>query len=214
MLNEKKNSYNQNLFQGLGFFPAMALYRLISEGSTPFINLRWILLTFDMKDSNWYSLNAVMVFIAFGLCRVLPIVPMWIVCFQYPRLTIWPTVFLPYKVMYPVICAVLDVLNVYWYSKILVLVWKFFYTESPLSSSSSVSSIALKKEAPYSEQFCLLTSLLLQHFDILIYFTNVFFLNQSLFVIRVFICNLLLRFYIMKINFLNFLKSFFLDLQR
>lgn len=115
----------------------MALYRLISEGSTIFINLRWILLTLDMKESRMYSLNGFMVLITFGICRILPIVPMWFVCLQYPWLPIWTTFNYGYKVMFTVICIILDSLNIYWYTKILILVWKFF---SPLFFSTSTIS--------------------------------------------------------------------------
>ena len=143
-------------FKGVGFFPAMALYRLFSEGSTLFINMRWILLTFDMKDSKMYTINAILVLITFTICRVIPIVPMWFICLQYPFvLPIWPSINFGYKVLFTVICIILDTLNVHWYFKIIQLIWKFFFlpsnggasttssaTNGLLSASSSSASLA------------------------------------------------------------------------
>lgn len=115
----------------------MTLYRLISEGSTLFINLRWILLTFDKKDSKFYSLNAIMVLIMFGVCRIVPIAPMWYVMLHYPHLPDWPHIHFYIQVMLTGICVILDSLNLYWYVKILSLVWKFFSSAFSSSSSSS-----------------------------------------------------------------------------
>ena len=56
--------------------------RLLSELSTPFVNLRWMLLQVNMKESIFYSINRKLTFYAFVLVRIIPI-PIWWSAYAY-----------------------------------------------------------------------------------------------------------------------------------
>ena len=56
--------------------------RLLSELSTPFVNLRWMLLQVNLKESIFYSINRKLTFYAFVLVRIMPI-PIWWSAYAY-----------------------------------------------------------------------------------------------------------------------------------
>ena len=56
--------------------------RLLSELSTPFVNLRWMLLQVNLKESIFYSINRKLTFYAFILVRIIPI-PIWWSAYLY-----------------------------------------------------------------------------------------------------------------------------------
>ncbi|CAF0739210.1 unnamed protein product [Brachionus calyciflorus] len=65
-----------------GYFSYLMTARLISEASTIFINFRWFLLVFKLKDSKLYTLNGILVLVIFGLVRIVPIIPLWMLSIQ------------------------------------------------------------------------------------------------------------------------------------
>ncbi|RNA10660.1 transmembrane 56-B-like [Brachionus plicatilis] len=100
------------------------LMRLLSEGSTLFINIRWFLLSLSMKESKVYTINGLLVFIVFGLVRIVPIIPFWKKFYEYSNNPDWQLV----QYFLIIICAanavILDSLNIYWYSRIVSIVYK------------------------------------------------------------------------------------------
>ncbi len=109
-----------------GVFPFIALFRLTSEGSTPFLNLRWILLSTNRKETKLYVINGLLLFISFFLVRILTIIPNWYLFFDSMSSPGWNSIPLKYKIICVGSCVPLDVLNVFWYSKIARGVYKFF----------------------------------------------------------------------------------------
>ena len=105
------------------------MFRLTSEGSTPFINLRWVLLTLKQKDSKLYMLNGVAIFLIFFLVRIITIVPNWLIFFSLINTPQWFSIDFKYKLICVGACIPLDCLNLFWYSKIIKLVYKTFFAQ-------------------------------------------------------------------------------------
>ena len=107
--------YNQGLY---AFF---IIFRLISELSTPFVNLRWVFYELGppYKDSLWYYVVSLGMVVSFFLCRILVLPWLW-----YQLLT---TIVDPSSVIVPLVLRVwicinytiFDVLNVYWFGKMI-----------------------------------------------------------------------------------------------
>lgn len=107
-----------------GVFPYIALCRLISEGSTPFLNNRWFLLTLNKKESKLYIYNGIVLIIVFALVRIVQIIPNWMIFFQLMNTPEWSSIELRYKLVCVGSCIPLDVLNLYWFSKIINIILK------------------------------------------------------------------------------------------
>lgn len=107
-----------------GVFPFIALLRLTSEGSTPFINNRWILLTLNMKSSKWYVYNGIATALMFFAVRIVTIVPNWLIFYACMNMPIWHSVHFVHKFICVFSSMPLDCLNVYWFSKIMAIVVK------------------------------------------------------------------------------------------
>ena len=106
----------------------MALIRLTSEASTPFINLRWFLLSFNMKLSKYFIYNWIAVIIIFSIFRILPILPLWYL-FRIITLTQeWNNVKFWQKILCVGSSIPLDILNIYWYYLILKNSYKLLRT--------------------------------------------------------------------------------------
>lgn len=103
----------------IGIFPFIALSRLASEASTPFVNKRWFMLKFDMKYSRWYLINLIIIVATFSVVRVISIVPIWLVFITEMSTPQWRSISWPYRAI--CICASLplDCLNLYWYRLLL-----------------------------------------------------------------------------------------------
>ena len=126
-----------------GVFPFIALLRLTSEGSTPFINNRWILLTLNMKSSKLYMYNGIATAVMFFLVRILTIAPNWLIFYACMNMPIWHSVHFVHKFICVFSSVPLDCLNVYWFSKIMAIVIK-----SIMPSSSSAGSSKAQKLPP------------------------------------------------------------------
>lgn len=113
-----------------GVFPFIALFRLTSEGSTPFLHARWILLTLNKKNSKLFVTNGLILLVSFFLVRIVTIVPNWYLFFDSINSPAWYSIELKYKLICVVSCIPLDILNVYWFSKIISGALKFFAKKS------------------------------------------------------------------------------------
>ena len=100
-----------------GKFMFFIIYRLISELSTPFVNLWSTFRTLDEKNTIWYAFSSIGMVTTFCVCRIMPMPWHWYV--------LWFTIIDPASFIVPLHFRVLtvinflafDVLNVYWFSK-------------------------------------------------------------------------------------------------
>ena len=95
-----------------GVFPYIALFRLLSEASTIFINFRWIILTLKMKSSSLYIGNTIAAVVVFFLIRIVTIVPNWWIFFASIYTPAWDQVGLIHKFICVGSTIPLDILNV------------------------------------------------------------------------------------------------------
>lgn len=113
-------------------FPYIAIFRLTSEASTLFINIRWFLLTFSMKFTKYYSYNGILIWIFFTVFRIVPIVPIWISFYTVTNDPMWNNVNLFYKCLCILSSTPLDVLNIFWYIRIFSLAKKHYISTKTL----------------------------------------------------------------------------------
>lgn len=130
------------IFQTIGVFPYIALCRLISEASTVFINNRWILLTLNQKNTRLYFWNGLAIIIVFFAVRIVTIVPNWKIFFELMETPAWNSVDFKHKFICVTSSAPLDILNVYWFVKIIKIIKKHSRNPSPISDAD----IRLKNE--------------------------------------------------------------------
>ena len=105
-------------------FPYIALFRLVSEASTVFINIRWLLLTLKMKETQLYFYNGVMLVTVFALVRIVTIVPNWMIFYSLMDTPAWNSVDFKHKLVCVVTSSPLDVLNLFWFGKIVRILLK------------------------------------------------------------------------------------------
>ena len=103
------------LFQNVGVFSFIAIARLTSEGSTTFINIRFLLLAFDKKKSLLYTINGVLVLLAFGFFRIIPIIPIWYTFYIGISTPEWYQIHTLIKFLCVIFSLLLDILNIYWF---------------------------------------------------------------------------------------------------
>lgn len=93
-----------------------AVWILVTELTTPFINFRWWLEKGGMKSSPLYLLNGVMIFLMWIVARVLLFPPffyvVWLQREDIKLMSYWSSFLL---FTFP---ALLTVLNLYWFGKI------------------------------------------------------------------------------------------------
>lgn len=94
------------------------MLRLSSEASTLFVNIRWTLLHFKMKDTKFYTWNGVFILLSFSLFRILPIGPIWLSFFNLLKQPQWSQMHVGFKLLCIGASVSLDSLNIYWYYKI------------------------------------------------------------------------------------------------
>lgn len=128
-----------------GVFPYIALSRLMSEASTVFVNNRWILLTLKKKESKLYFWNGLAGFLVFGLVRILTIIPNWMIFFSLIETPEWNSVEFKNKFICVASSAPLDLLNIYWFSKIARMVLKYFYGQENKTSQVEQQEMSYKK---------------------------------------------------------------------
>lgn len=130
-------------------FPYIALARLTSEGSTPFLNIRWLLLTMNKKNSKWYTYNGLLLLIAFTCVRILTIVPIWYIFFTTMNTPEFHSIELKHKFVCVFSSSPLDVLNLFWWSKMIRMVRKSFF---PQSSASAKKMVIIKQNQQQDKQ--------------------------------------------------------------
>ena len=123
-------------------FPFIALFRLLSEASTIFINIRWIVLTLKMKDSPLYVWNSVTAMIVFFLVRIVTIIPNWVIFNASIDYSAWQNIHIVHKCICVGSTVPLDCLNLYWFWKMIKIVIKVFNAKS----SSNLDSKVIKEK--------------------------------------------------------------------
>lgn len=107
-----------------GVFPYVAMFRLTSEASTLFVNIRWFLLEFNMKNSIYYTINGVIILITFTVFRIATLPSSWMSLYKLTLLPAWNEVLLIFKCICVFSCIPLDILNINWFFKIITMVVK------------------------------------------------------------------------------------------
>lgn len=125
-----------------GVFPFIALFRLLSEASSIFINIRWIVLTLKMKESSFYVWNSVTAVIVFFLVRIVTIIPNWVAFNDSMDSTAWQNIHIVHKFICVGSTIPLDCLNLYWFWKMIKIVLKVYK-----SSSNSNSNLIKEKNS-------------------------------------------------------------------
>lgn len=98
-----------------GQFIYFSLYRLATELSTPFVNLRLLLHQIGIsKSSTWYIMSAVMMAISFFVVRILPIPWHWWVLVTMVTDEASLKVSLIFRICLIAVFVVFDLLNAYW----------------------------------------------------------------------------------------------------
>ena len=100
-----------------GFASAGGIFLLITESSTPFVNLRWMLVKCSLRDSIWYSCNGIALAATFFMCRVVwPISGALYYNMYYRHLIVKVPVIL--EIIAWMFLAFYVVLNARWFSQI------------------------------------------------------------------------------------------------
>jgi hypothetical protein len=100
------------------------LYRLLSEFSTIFVNIRWLLLTYNMKNSALYLINGGALIILFFTVRIIAIPPFWYFMYKASQSPHWPHLATYHKIICVGVSIPLDLLNVYWFYKVILIAVK------------------------------------------------------------------------------------------
>lgn len=117
------------LFLGLyyqGKFMFFVVYRLITESSTPFVNLFVLLRILKKQNSKLFVVNSILMIISFFACRVYPIWWHWKVTISThldPEVVILPILVRAWTIFTYV---VFDALNVFWFYKMSKGALKYF----------------------------------------------------------------------------------------
>ncbi len=119
------------IFLGLfyqGKFMFFIVYRLSSELSTPFVNLRWVYYTLGRKTSGWYLFASLGMMATFFFCRIIVVPWHW---YELCTTIINPASgIVPFHLrLWTVInFGAFDVLNGYWFWKMIQGAVKFYQT--------------------------------------------------------------------------------------
>ena len=102
-----------------GGFMFFIIFRLLSELSTPLVNLFWILTMLDRRDSPLFAVTSWGMLITFFLCRLAPEYWIWnilLTALFHPASVIVP---LPVRVWIFFNYIAFDILNIFWFWKML-----------------------------------------------------------------------------------------------
>ena len=103
------------------------VYRLISELSTPMVNLRLFHYQLDNKNGCGYSFASLGMMVTFFLFRIAPIPWHWFVLIQTLNDPLCPVVVeLQGRIWLVGIYIIFDVLNLYWFSKVIKVAMKVY----------------------------------------------------------------------------------------
>lgn len=130
----------------IGVFPYIALCRLISEASTVFINNRWILLTLNKKDSRLYFWNGIAVILVFFTVRIVAIIPNWLIFFDLMDTPAWNSVGFRHKFICVGSSGPLDILNVYWFIKIIKTIVRHSRQTKPRKHNTDLEELNLLRK--------------------------------------------------------------------
>ena len=100
-----------------GRFMFFIVFRFTSEFSTPFVNLFWSLRLLNQKDTKLFYFASVSLLVSFFVCRILPILWIWMLFVRtvlHPASRIVPSLVLVWTVFN---YGMFDVLNVFWFKK-------------------------------------------------------------------------------------------------
>ncbi|CAF0739139.1 unnamed protein product [Brachionus calyciflorus] len=141
-----------------GYFGYIAIIRSLSEASTLFINLRWFLLTLKLEDTKLYIWNGIVVVISFGLVRILALYPLWMnfyECFSHKQ---WHLIHSYFKILCVGVTVPLDMLNIYWYSRIISINKNVLTTTTTVNTLSSTISTSFSSSSSSLQTTNLFTS--------------------------------------------------------
>ena len=108
-----------------------AVYRAVSELSTPFVNLFWFLHSYNLKNTKWYPFASATMMITFILCRIIVIPWHW---YEVLAMVFSPASFandfipLLYKIWACGTYLAIDIINVYWLRKMISGTIKLYST--------------------------------------------------------------------------------------
>jgi hypothetical protein len=102
------------------------MFRLVGDASSIFINIRWLLLEYNMKNSKLYLYNGIAIIVVFFMCRILVMLPFWHMMYQLSNSKFWSLI--PFYGKFICISGslTLDALNIYWYYCIINIGIKMF----------------------------------------------------------------------------------------
>ncbi|CAF0799324.1 unnamed protein product [Didymodactylos carnosus] len=123
----------------LDVMPYFANFRLLAELSTPFVNMRWFLDTLKFsKTSTPFVINGLVMTLLFFFVRIVAMPIYWYKVYVVAIQPMWVHMG-HFRFVLISVCSVLDIINIYWFSKMLRGCIKILQT------------IFLKKQQQYRE---------------------------------------------------------------
>ncbi|CAF1165359.1 unnamed protein product [Rotaria sordida] len=103
----------------LNVMPYFANFRLLAELSTPSVNIRWFLDALKYpRTSKLFVYNGLLMTIIFFFVRIFAMPIYWWKVYIAAMTPLWPHMGY-FRLILLVVCVVLDVINLYWFSKML-----------------------------------------------------------------------------------------------
>jgi len=101
----------------LNVMPYFANFRLLAELSTPLVNIRWFLDALKYsKTSKAFVLNGILMTLVFFIVRIVTMPIYWWKVYIVAITPLWSHMG-HFRYVLIIVCAVLDVINLYWFSK-------------------------------------------------------------------------------------------------
>uniref|UniRef100_H2ZDZ0 TLC domain-containing protein n=1 Tax=Ciona savignyi TaxID=51511 RepID=H2ZDZ0_CIOSA len=101
-----------------------ANFRLLAEMSTPFVNIRWALSVCDVKTGTFYFYNGVMMTFCFFISRILSMPYYYYLVMNAVNSEDYQSISPLIHVSWISVCIVLDIMNIFWFKKMLVGILK------------------------------------------------------------------------------------------
>ncbi|XP_022087924.1 transmembrane protein 56-A-like [Acanthaster planci] len=105
---------NNVVYGALTFF---ANFRITTECSTLFVNIRWFMTILGHKSSKWYIANGTLMAVVFFLCRII-LIPVYYACVYQEVAQAVASLPMRFIIAWLPSGMVMDVLNTYWFRKI------------------------------------------------------------------------------------------------
>jgi len=110
----------------LNVMPYFANFRLLAEFSTPLVNIRWFLDTLKFsKTSKAFVFNGFLMTLVFFFVRILAMPIYWWKVYHVAITPLWSRMGY-FRFVLIVVCTVLDIINVYWFTKMVRGCWRIF----------------------------------------------------------------------------------------